>query len=88
MPDITMCSNDDCPMSLRCYRHEAEPNMRWQSYSAFSPAEDGKCNHFWAIDHSQMQRAAARRQRVQESSTPTPDAKNGNQASPASCGEI
>jgi hypothetical protein len=34
MPDITMCSRDDCPKSKMCYRHEADPD-HWQSYSNF-----------------------------------------------------
>ena len=35
MPDITMCSRDDCPINKQCYRHEANPDDHWQSYSNF-----------------------------------------------------
>ena len=36
MPDITMCMNDICPRRKNCYRHEADPDPNWQSYSNFS----------------------------------------------------
>lgn len=32
MPDITMCSNDACPLAKDCYRHEAVP---WAGQSWF-----------------------------------------------------
>lgn len=35
MADITMCTNNLCPMSNDCYRSKAIPNHHWQSYSFF-----------------------------------------------------
>jgi hypothetical protein len=35
MPDISMCSNKDCPLANRCYRSIAIPNPNWQSYAEF-----------------------------------------------------
>lgn len=48
MPDITMCQNDDCPMAKECYRHEAEPTPRYQSYTHFH-YQDGTCDSFMEI---------------------------------------
>ena len=45
MPDITLCSNETCPINYKCYRFLAEPNKHWQSYSYFIP-EDGVCKDF------------------------------------------
>jgi hypothetical protein len=39
MPDITMCTNKDCPLSFSCYRFNAEPNYM-QSYQKFEPQID------------------------------------------------
>lgn len=46
--DITMCSNEDCPLKKKCYRHEATPNPYWQSYSDFQPIGN-TCDGFWEI---------------------------------------
>ena len=35
MADITMCTNNNCPVRATCYRHTAKPSER-QSYSYFS----------------------------------------------------
>jgi hypothetical protein len=35
MPDISMCSNDTCPLKDNCYRHTATPNEYRQSYAKF-----------------------------------------------------
>lgn len=48
MPDISMCSNGDCPSRESCYRYRAVPNPDWQSYSHFEPDKDG-CPWFCAI---------------------------------------
>ena len=49
MPDIAMCSNDECRNRKRCYRFMAEPSAI-QSYSDFAPAPgDGQCEDFWSI---------------------------------------
>lgn len=34
MPDITMCSNNNCPVRNTCYRHTAKPS-EIQSYAVF-----------------------------------------------------
>jgi len=52
MPDITLCNNQDCPLSKKCYRHEdsgTKPSEYWQSYADFEYTEDG-CEDFWPID--------------------------------------
>ncbi len=35
MPDISMCSNKQCPLANRCYRGIAIPNPYRQSYTEF-----------------------------------------------------
>ena len=35
MPDITMCNNEDCPLSWVCWRFNAPPNVPNQSYQTF-----------------------------------------------------
>ena len=40
MPDITMCTNKECPLSHSCYRFNCEPNQYSQSYAEFSPKSD------------------------------------------------
>ena len=37
MPDITMCTNSDCPIRSACYRYRAKPNDTRQSYCRFEP---------------------------------------------------
>ena len=48
MPDITMCSNRECPLRSGCYRYRAVPNGDWQSYSGFNHriAGDTGCQYF------------------------------------------
>jgi len=46
MPDITMCSGEECPLKESCYRYTAKPS-RYQSYFFEPPIEDGECNYFW-----------------------------------------
>lgn len=36
MPDITMCTNSDCPIRSACYRYRAIPDD-WQSFAKFEP---------------------------------------------------
>ncbi len=48
MPDISMCSNDDCPVNKDCYRYTAPPNEYWQSYSDFK-YQDNTCSGFITI---------------------------------------
>ncbi len=49
MPDITMCSNDECPKKEDCYRATAKPNPLWQAWATFTFAiskEDFFCSNF------------------------------------------
>ena len=39
MPDITMCKNDNCPLTVSCYRYNAKPSQL-QSYDYFEPIID------------------------------------------------
>lgn len=49
MPDIAMCTNDECPKAKECFRHEAVPHPYWQSYMAFDLEKD---NCFWPLDEA------------------------------------
>ena len=40
MPDITMCTNDDCPLSYTCWRFNCPPAKYSQSYPKFDPQID------------------------------------------------
>jgi len=46
MPDIAMCTNNECPKKDSCYRFKAEANPYWQAYSEFVVDEDGNCDYF------------------------------------------
>jgi hypothetical protein len=48
MPDITMCSGNNCEMSSICYRYKAEPTER-QSYFVKPPNKGLICDYFWEI---------------------------------------
>lgn len=48
MPDITMCTNDDCHLNGWCYRYLAPPDTM-QSYMFMEPDEDGFCKFFIII---------------------------------------
>ena len=37
MPDITMCTNEDCPLSYSCWRFNCPPSQYAQSYHKFEP---------------------------------------------------
>lgn len=47
MPDISLCSNNNCPLRKGCYRATAIPSDFLQSYTVFNLNEDGTCNWFW-----------------------------------------
>ena len=49
MPDISMCSNQFCPLKEKCYRFNAKPNEFRQSYGMFE-FKDGVCDYFWDIN--------------------------------------
>ena len=40
MPDITMCTNNDCEMSYSCWRFNCPPREHGQSYASFEPKVD------------------------------------------------
>ena len=51
MPDITMCKNDDCPLSYSCWRFNCPPSQYVQSYQKFEPQIDEvldevECNYY------------------------------------------
>jgi hypothetical protein len=47
MPDITMCTNNECWLSPNCYRFKATPSHT-QSYAKFEPSNiNGKYCAFY-----------------------------------------
>ena len=51
MPDITMCSPERIlKICAKCYRRNAMPTYRWQSYSRFTPKNDQECENFMKDD--------------------------------------
>lgn len=49
MPDITMCSGNDCKFKSNCYRYTAEASIR-QSYFTESPIESDKCDYYLEVE--------------------------------------
>ena len=49
MADITMCMNDECVLTVKCYRYNAEADIM-QSYSNFEGGKD--CEYFWSMKRS------------------------------------
>ena len=47
MPDITMCSGNNCELAAICYRYKAEPTPYRQSYFITPPNEGLECEYFW-----------------------------------------
>jgi hypothetical protein len=45
MPDISMCSNQECEARVHCYRYRAKPST-YQSYLVIKGKE--KCSHHWS----------------------------------------
>lgn len=54
MADIAMCTNKTCELNHGCYRFQAIPNPRWQTYSDFKPDESGECHAHWLIEPDQV----------------------------------
>ena len=50
MPDMTMCSNETCPLRESCYRFAHTPNKIGQSYACFEPQRDVYCAMFIPAD--------------------------------------
>jgi hypothetical protein len=46
MPDVTMCSGNNCELSSICYRYKAEPSKFRQSYFCKPPNEVLECEYF------------------------------------------
>jgi len=47
MPDIAMCTGDECQKKQMCYRYTAKASD-YQSYFMTPPVkEDGTCEYFW-----------------------------------------
>jgi hypothetical protein len=52
MPDISICSSEECPLKKKCYRSQAKPSEYWQAYSDFSEAlneDKTECEYFMEI---------------------------------------
>ena len=47
MPDITLCTNNDCPMQKQCKRHQSqwEKLSNWQSMGFFEPVSEMECDY-------------------------------------------
>lgn len=54
MPDITMCSGDNCPLKEKCYRYTANPNDLRQSYFMESPYKNDGCEHFLDVSEYRL----------------------------------
>ena len=52
MPDITMCSGEECSEKQSCYRFTAKASD-YQSYFMTPPVKDGQCDHYWEIKSNQ-----------------------------------
>ena len=49
MPDISMCSNEECPLRETCYRAQAKPDS-YQSFSEFEYNEETEsCEYYCPI---------------------------------------
>jgi len=49
MPDITMCSGNNCELSSTCYRYKAEPSEYIQSYFCKPPNDGLECDYYWEV---------------------------------------
>lgn len=54
MPDITLCTDNKCPMRNECYCFRAKPSKWGQSYFAESPLKDGKCEYFFPLEEGMI----------------------------------
>ena len=51
MPEISMCTNKDCPSKETCWRFKAPPKPFWQSYCGFVVYDDeDKCEHYMEME--------------------------------------
>jgi hypothetical protein len=57
MAGIAMCLNSECRSFNKCYRAKAKPSEYRQSYQAFDPKGDDKCEFFCSlvvVTHGQL----------------------------------
>lgn len=67
MADISMCLNDSCRLKESCYRFQAVPNLRWQSYSGFQAdgLDDKPCHAYWRIEPSDLIKLQERKKEIE-----------------------
>jgi hypothetical protein len=53
MPDITMCTNDHCPVKDTCRRSHSgtKPNEGRQSWSTWAWTNVEGCDAYWQVKH-------------------------------------
>ena len=58
MPDISMCSGQDCPLKEKCYRYTAPKSEFWQSWFGNVPYnhEKEKCEYFWDNHYLELEK--------------------------------
>jgi hypothetical protein len=49
MPDITMCTGENCPLKETCYRYTADESYEHQSWFMKPPYKDSECEYYWTI---------------------------------------
>jgi hypothetical protein len=54
MPDITICTNSDCPIYNCCYRASCQPGEYRQSYARFEPQKKDKASKVECEMHMPM----------------------------------
>ena len=48
MPDITMCTGENCNVKEQCHRFTATPTPGWQAYFIAHPVmNQNTCSCFW-----------------------------------------
>jgi hypothetical protein len=48
MPDMSICTGNDCPLKDSCYRYKAKAGEYMQSYiEAPYNVEEAKCDFYW-----------------------------------------
>lgn len=57
MPEITMCSGQECPIKKTCYRFTAKPSHHMQSYFVGTPYDHDKqdCDYYWSVINKKEQ---------------------------------
>lgn len=55
MPDITMCSGEECALKESCYRFTAKAS-EYQSYFIDPPIKDGECRYYWEDEQISKQK--------------------------------